>query len=358
MKIIHTSDLHLDSKIDGIPTEKSRIRREEVVASFEKMVEFANQNDVRAIIIAGDMFDTSRVTIKTKERVLGTIKKYRNIDFLYVAGNHDEINFLSLTDELPCNFFVFNDEWSTVDYDNIVVAGVNLNSVNQNAIYDTLTLDANKINIVVMHGQVAGYNSNQNAEIISIPKLKNKNIDYLALGHIHSYSFGEIDERGNYAYSGCLEGRGFDELGQKGFVLLDCADGKVNTTFVPFSTRINYEKEYDVTSVDTFFELVDLVKQDLANTFNSSSLVKVVLKGEHKPEFYIDKAMFEKKLNDMFFFAKVYDKTELVVNPVDYELDKSVRGEFVRAVWESNLTKEQKNKIIMCGLSALKGEEI
>lgn len=358
MKIIHTSDLHLDSKIDGIPTEKSRIRREEVVASFEKMVEFASQNQVRAIIIAGDMFDTSRVTIKTKERVLGTIKKHSDIDFLYVVGNHDQVNSLLLADELPSNFIVFNDEWSSINYGDIVISGVSLNSTNQNTIYDTLSLEENKTNIVVMHGQVAGYNSNQNAEIISIPKLKNKNIDYLALGHIHSYSFGEIDERGNYAYSGCLEGRGFDELDQKGFVLLECENGKVDNTFVPFSTRSNYQKEYDVSVANTFFELVDLVKQDLGSSFNSSSLVKVVLKGEHRPDFYIDKSMFESKLNDMFFFAKVYDKTELVVNPIDYELDKSVRGEFVRAVWESDLTKEQKNKIIMCGLNALKGEEI
>ena len=60
----------------------------------------------------------------------------------------------------------------------------------------------------------------------------------------------------------------------------------------------------------------------------------------------------------LFFFAKVYDKTELEVNLSDYEFDKSVRGEFVRAVWESDLDSQEKNKIIMCGLSALKGEEI
>ena len=48
-----------------------------------------------------------------------------------------------------------------------------------------------------------------------------KNIDYLALGHIHKYKQAELDQRGVYCYSGCLEGRGFDECGEKGFVLLD-----------------------------------------------------------------------------------------------------------------------------------------
>ena len=37
-------------------------------------------------------------------------------------------------------------------------------------------------------------------------------------------------------------------------------------------------------------------------------------------------------------------------------LDDSV-GEFVRAVWESKLSNEEKSKIITCGLAALKGDE-
>ena len=51
--------------------------------------------------------------------------------------------------------------------------------------------------------------------------LKNKNIDYLALGHIHGYKEAPLDGRGKYCYPGCLEGRGFDECGKKGFVLLN-----------------------------------------------------------------------------------------------------------------------------------------
>lgn len=358
MKFIHVSDLHLDSKIDGIPTDKSRTRREEIVNAFERLVAFANDNSVRAIIIAGDMFDTSHVTIKTRERVIGTIKKYSNIDFLYVAGNHDEVNFLSQIEELPENLITFSDNWQSIDYGECVVSGINLNSANQKIIYDTLILDKGKINIVAIHGQVAGYNSNDKAEVISLPRLRDKNIDYLALGHIHSYSRGTLDERGEYVYSGCLEGRGFDELGDKGFVLLEYDGKKLQSQFVKFSTRNLYEMEYDVSDKTSFYELCDFVEQDLIKRIDEKSFVKVVLKGKHKTDFYIDKFSLSTKLNNLFFFAKVYDKTELEINLSDYEFDKSVRGEFVRAVWESELDSQEKNKIIMCGLSALKGEEV
>ena len=75
-----------------------------------------------------------------------------------------------------------------------------------------------------MHGQESDTDAKDKAEIINLKQLKNKNIDYLALGHIHTYKQSKLDNRGTYCYSGCLEGRGFDECGEKGFVLLNIED--------------------------------------------------------------------------------------------------------------------------------------
>ena len=96
----------------------------------------------------------------------------------------------------------------------------------------------------------------------------------------------------------------------------------------------------------------------ILQAFKQTDLIKVVLKGSHKTDFYIDKDNLSNRLNEYFFFAKVYDRTELKVEPEDYLMDKSVRGEFVRAVWESDMSAEDKRKVILCGLNALKGEEI
>ncbi len=358
MKFIHTADLHLESRMDILPTEKSRIRRDEILRTFEKLIDYANLNGVRAIIIAGDMFDVNKISLKTKQRVLSAIKKYSHIDFLYASGNHDQNNAVFSLDELPSNFIVFGDEWKSIEYDDCVLTGAVLNSINNKTLYDNLRLDEQKINIVILHGQVAGYKTNEQTEIISIPLLKDKNVDYLALGHIHSYSTGEIDKRGTFAYSGCLDGRGFDELGQKGFVLLDCDNKKVNSTFIPFSSRTLYEFEYDVTESENFFELADKIVLELSEKIDSSSLVKVVLKGKHKLDYFVDTFALSQKLNDIFFFARIYDKTQLQISLSDYELDKSVKGEFVRAVFESDLNEEEKNKIIACGLNALSGEGV
>lgn len=359
MKFIHCADLHLDSKIDGIPSAKSKLRREEIVHSFERLVSFAEQNGVKAIIIAGDMFDTARISSKTSRLVLHTIRTHGDIDFLYLSGNHDEDNFISESgDELPLNLKVFGDSWTSFRYGDTVITGVKFNGVNDKLVYDTLRLNAADKNIVVMHGQVAGYKSSTGAEIISIPNLKDKNIDYLALGHIHSFSEGVIDGRGRYVYSGCLNGRGFDELGEKGFVLLDDSGKGVSYKFVPFSDRQLYDFEYDVSDKESWFAVKEEIIAALEESYPAGSLIKVILKGGHGTDFEVDKDGLSARLNGIFFFAKVYDRTVLSINIDDYSSDKSVRGEFVREVWASNLSDEMKSRVIMCGLTALKGEEL
>ena len=358
MKFIHCADLHLDSKMENLPSEKSKIRREEVLATFERLCEYAKNNAVTAVIIAGDMFDTARVTIKTRARVLHAINSTPEVDFLYLSGNHDDDNFISGLETLPQNLKVFSDEWQSFDYADVCVSGIKFTPYNESVVYDKLSLDESKVNIVTLHGQIAGYVSDNDAELISLPRLKEKYIDYLALGHIHEYAQGKLDDRGIYAYSGCLEGRGFDETCNKGFVEITVENGKVATEFINFATRTLNVFEYCVDGKIDWAVSRSEILTALRLNIKQSSLVKVVIKGERKPDFNVDVMGLSVSLNDMFFFAKVYDKTTVKVDENDYVHDKSVRGEFVRAVWESSLSPEMKSKVIACGLSVLKGEEL
>ena len=58
MKIIHLADVHLGSKMESrLPSDKAAKRRNEIRASFLRTAEYAEQNGVTAIIIAGDLFD-------------------------------------------------------------------------------------------------------------------------------------------------------------------------------------------------------------------------------------------------------------------------------------------------------------
>ncbi len=356
MKFIHCADLHLNSKMDGISSEKAKIRRYETLETFERLCAYAKKNAVKAVIIAGDMFDMENVPIKVINHVFFAIKECPETDFIYISGNHDE-TVLKEIEYLPNNFKIISDRWEKFSYGNVDISGISINKKNSGLFYDSLFLDKDRINIVTMHGEVAGYNAKEDAEVISIPKLKDKYIDYLALGHYHTFTEGKIDERGKFAYSGCLDGRGFDETGDKGFVLLETDERHVYSSFIKFASRTLYEYEFSVSEYDNFAALKKALTTSLENDVEKTSLIKIVLKGERNAYLDIDKQGLELYLNSVYFFVKVYDKTEIKIDINDFAQDKTLRGEFLREVLKSDMDNLTKSRVITCGINALKGED-
>ena len=358
MKFIHCADLHLNSRIETLSSDRAKIRREEIMRTFERLCDYAAKEKITAVILAGDIFDTPYNSRKIKERFLYAIAAAKNVDFLFLNGNHDEGKLFDENDVIPDNLKFFSDVWTSFNYGNVLITGVNFTAENNAFVYDSLKLDENMINIVVMHGQTAAYNKADGFYVINLHKLKDKNIDYLALGHVHAYSINELDKRGKYAYSGALDGRGFDELGEKGFIILEDIDGKIKSDFVKFSSRELYEFTFNVEKYADFPALKSEILSELRTKISDTSLVKVILKGERPLDFFIDVQSFSALLNEYFFFAKIYDRTDIKIDEKDFSLDKSVRGEFVRAVLNSELEESLKKKVIMCGINALKGEEL
>ena len=357
MKIIHCADLHLDSKMEtNLSPTQAKERKKEILNTFERMVDYAVTQKVDALIIAGDMFDTARVSNATKTRVINTIKKHPQIDFFYLSGNHDESNFIDLIEDMPSNLQIFGHDWTTFACDRIKITGVVLDENNRKTVYDTLHLAAEDVNLVVMHGQISQYDAKGQAEVINLTKLKNHHIDYLALGHIHSYTQGLLDQRGIYCYAGCLEGRGFDECGEKGFVLLEINDGKVQSQFVPFAERQLIELKVDITSYQDWFAIEDDVLAAVKN-YSKQNLLKVTLTGKYSLALEKHLGMLEQKLGQ-FYFAKIKDESVLAVTCSDVANDISLRGEFVRQVLASNLSAAEKEAIITIGLRALNGEDL
>ena len=201
MRIIHCADLHLDSKMESnLNKEQAKIRRLELLDTFERMVDWAEANAVNAILVAGDMFDKGHIRKEAKKKVLTAIKEHPQIGFYYIRGNPDQSALIEEgVDDVPSNLFMFSAEsWNSYELENVVITGVELLSSNSGTIADRLVLDRAKTNIVMLHGQESNYDSKADAEIININSFKDKGIDYMALGHIHSYSLKTLDDRGVY----------------------------------------------------------------------------------------------------------------------------------------------------------------
>lgn len=353
LKFIHCADIHLGSKIEAkLPLNKVEERRRELRMTFNRMIDYACQNGVRAILLSGDVFDSDRPLRRDKLFFYEAVKENPDIDFLYLRGNHDGKE--SYTEELA-NLKPFSSEWTSYSYGNVDISGLELCEKNELSVYSTLSLDSEKLNIVMLHGTVSEYSG---SGLINVRELKNRNIDYLALGHYHSFDKKAIDQRGIYAYSGCLEGRGFDETGEKGFVLLeiDETEKKIKDTFVPFACRTVRELCVDISGCDGAYSAYKKVCGGC--DWSSDDLLRVILTGEIEFESDGLAGELEELLSDKCYFVSVKDKTHRKISAEAYENDKTLRGEFVRAVLLSDeYTDEEKQQMISYGLRVLEGRE-
>ena len=355
MKLIHCSDVHLDSKMErNLTAAQARERSAEICATFGRMVKFAVKNQVEAVLIAGDLFDTSRVSAQTADFVLDTIRSAEHVDFLYLRGNHDESRDVFADRELPANFRTFGNGWTSYRYGNVVITGLEPDRENCECMYDSLALNSEDTNMVMLHGQAS---SSPGQGQIALPLLKNKHIHYLALGHIHSFRLQQLDLDGVWCYCGCLEGRGFDERGEKGFVLLDAADRRINAEFVPFAARTLEEVQVDITGLITVSQIQNAMETASAE-ISADSLVKFTFVGEYTLETQKDLRFLKKIFENRFWFVKIRDESRLKIDRASYEHDISLKGEFIRMVMASDRSDEEKEQIILCGIRALNGEEV
>lgn len=353
MKILHCSDIHLDSSMErNLSAAQARERNAEVCATFARMAAYAAENKVTAVIIAGDLFDTQRATARTAGFVLDTIRATPSVDFLYLRGNHDATGFENM--DLPENLKIFGTRWTYYRYENVTVAGMDIERDNWESCYEDLDLPEEGVNIVTLHGQVS---TQSGEELIALPKLKRKFIDYLALGHIHGYQTGKLDDRGTWCYCGCLEGRGFDELGPKGFVLLSVEEGAVKQEFVSFARRTMEEVAVDISNLTTVSQILTAVQGATQETC-ADSLVKVTLTGSYTLETQKDLNFLKKMLEGRFYFLKIKDESRLKIEKETYEHDVSLKGEFIRLVMASGRSDEEKEQMICYGIRALSGEEV
>ncbi len=368
MRIIHCADLHLDSKMTAnLSYEKAKERKAELLITFNNMIRYAVEQSINAIIIAGDLFDTKNTSATARNTVYEAIRNHPNIIFYYLKGNHDADVFLSRLETIPDNLKMFSDRWVSYivnenTYNNIIITGIELDKNNTGSASDTLTLDHNKFNIVVLHGQEMEHQTKDRAEVIALRSFRNKGIDYMALGHLHSYKEVALDARGVYCYPGCLEGRGFDECGEHGFVLLTINEEtkECKRSFIPIARRELCSITIDISTLLTTPEILSHIRETLQRKqLSCSSLVKIVLTGQVSLECEKDIDYMAKELENDYYFLKIYDNTEIKVNYSDYELDESLKGEFIRTVKSSeDLSEEDKAMIIFYGIQALQGKEI
>ncbi len=354
MKIIHTSDIHIDSPLTTrLPSDKVRERRRELLSNFGRLVDEARLISADAIIIAGDLFDSEKITKKAIDTALDVIEQATNITFFYLTGNHEGNALVASGRTMPKNLVTFGKEWTYFTAGGVTVAG---RSEIREGMFDSLALPEQSKNIVVLHGELRERTSSP--ESIGIKDAAGRGIDYMALGHYHSYSRTEIDERGYAVYSGTPEGRGFDEVGDKGYVIIDTDPKHIDSGFRKFAKRRLHTVEVDISGILRTSDITDRAFMAVRD-IPASDIVRIQLVGAYSPELWKDTEALAEEFSDRFYYIEVKDSSRIAINPDDYKYDKTLKGEFIRTVsLDGSIDDSTKAKVIACGINALMGEDL
>ena len=387
VRLIHTADLHLDSAFSSrFSKEEAEERRRNLLIAWNKLLQYGIERKVQAILISGDLFDSPEVSRSAMEIFLSSIRKNPEISFFYLRGNHDTKNTFRFRDDLPKNLFLFSKEGKKYRLkEKLVLLGQEFygtesllelpeepeelveeellsSSSAKDAVRSIWNLKEEDCNILMLHGALReGGPEVQNEQGISLKQLSRYPIHYLALGHIHKREEGKCGSL-NYIYPGCLQGRGFDEEGEKGFYYVEIEEEtkEIKAEFVPlkegeFRIIPLFLSEEDGT-LDAEEKIRESLKKEGAEAKDS---VRIILKGEKRAGEERNLRYLEKQLEEEYAYIEIKEETKLKLRKEEFIHEKGLKGEFLRMVCESeSLSEEEKEKLMILGIGLLQGEEL
>ncbi len=340
LKILHTGDIHLDCPFSSLGTRQAEIRRNELRAAFTSMMTYARMNQVNLILVAGDLFDNRYVTRETIALIKSEFEKI-SCPIVIAPGNHDYAGEKSIwrKNVFPEHVHIFTEEsLSSFSFDDIrtTVYGYAFTSPNRTDVpFDGLTVeDKGRINLLLAHCDMVSGSGTDCP--VTKGQLEAFGCDYAALGHIHNAPEAGKDNR--YAYCGCLEGRGFDELGPKGAIMLEIdkndpsALGEVRMKRIRFSKRRYESEELSAEGAETQGEIAERIRSFVAERkYGEDTILRLRLVGAVAPGLVINTAELARDPLGLFSL-KVVDGTSVAVDPDALRNDPTFYGELYRVL--------------------------
>lgn len=357
LKLIHGADFHLDSPFSGLTPEQAARRREEQRELLDRLAALAREKEADLVLLSGDLLDSERVfreTAQALSRALGAIP----CPVFIAPGNHDCYSPRSVYAALdwPDNVHIFR----TPQIQRVDLPGLDC-AVYGRAFTAPRQADsplagfraedgAQKLQIMCLHGDVA---PQSDYGPISPAEIAASGLDYLALGHVHQGSGLNREGKTFWAYPGCPEGRGFDELGEKGVLYVEAEPGHVSSQFIPLCRRRYEILTVDVTGAESALAAVTAALPQ----GTEEDIYRVLLTGEGPAP---DLPALERALAPKFYGLTLRDRTRLPRDLWARRGEDTLTGLFLQAMWEKCRTDPEDRTCQLAarfGLAALENGE-
>ena len=307
LKLLHTADLHLDSPFDALGDTLAIRRRAEQRKLLGHILSLAEEQGAALLLLAGDLLDSDSAYAETSGLLLEVFAG-TSLEIFIAPGNHDPCTRLSPWTRLkfPPNVHIFRKnavECVELPSLNLRVFGAGFE---QSFAPPLLRgVEVKKLpgvtDVMVLHGDLNSEASPYNP--ISEDDIAQSGMDYIALGHVHAGTGLKRAGRTHYAYSGCPEGRGFDECGEKTVIEAEVGPGVCRARALPVGGRQYEILNVDLTgAVDPAQKLRRSLPEDTAQ-----DIYRILLTGECAAPLNL--GALREMLSPLFFSLQLRDTT-------------------------------------------------
>jgi DNA repair exonuclease SbcCD nuclease subunit len=375
VRFIHTSDVHLDTSFSasGFPSRLGDRKREAIRSSFRRIIEAARSNNVDLVLIAGDLFELERITPDTFEFLKLQFESLGETRVFISPGNHDPCVPGSPYKEeaWPKNVHIFKtEEFESVELPDLGVRvtgfGFAHTQFDTHYFQQLPVLSRDRINIVLAHGsdvsRVPAGKSKHGP--FTIEEIAGKNVHYCALGHYHQqHQIPNPIDATQIWYSGIPEGRGWDEEGACGYLLIE-ADA--DSMKVESQVCSQYDLNTIVVNCDSFStreQILDAILAQRGTIFTPNTILRIQLVGALDPRLELSLAELEERLAGEVLYIRWEDRTHSALDFESLALEKTLRGRFIRILNERIAAAGEEERVLLerarlYGVQALTGREV
>jgi exonuclease SbcD len=347
LRLLHTADVHLGAPFAFLG-RRGREQREQLKATFSRVVDLALTSQVDALLIAGDLFDSAYPQAGLIGEVLYQLGRLdiEGIWTLIIPGTHDRLQpggvyengeFSSLA-----HLHVFRDRemmpFSVGGLD-LDVYGMAINGEGKDVLSGFRARDSARWRVGMLHASFILPGKVETGEmLVSAESVAGSNLHYLALGHWHSQ--GDYSQGNTAAYfSGSPEPL-YMAKGEEGRVLLvELEEGSpARVKAIPVGRRRMSRLELDASEIGGPAELYAYLRRMADRDLS----LEVRLKGMWGEEWVVcDWDRLEEELSPLFFHLRlVVSPAGLSEHDLEAFAEQTVIGRFISIAREEMEGKE------------------
>ena len=360
VKVVHFSDLHLDSTFTwaGASSDAARRRRQALRDTLRRIVELARAEEADALLCGGDLYEQDRAGPDTAEFLRQTFATIDPIPVYLAPGNHDWYgpdSLYALVGWSP-NVRVFCEPALRPMplADGVTLWGAaHCARANTDNFLDGFRAEGPGVHLALFHGAENSWFSEQGEgkqphAPFDASQIAEAGLAHAFLGHYHRPKDAE-----RHTYPGNPDPLEFGEDGERGAVVatIDAAGRTTSERHVVAQTAV-HDMEIDISSYTSQQQIRDAIAEQVDGI---EGFARLTVRGEVAPDISVT----ESDLRDAM---PAFDAVQIRLGELrpGYDFEKlrgepTVRGQFVADVMDEGLDPDEERRVLVAGLRALDG---